>query len=61
MYEKNKTTNKFLGFSIDLLYELAELMDFDYELYEAPDGKFGHMNEDGEWNGMIKELVEDVR
>lgn len=31
-----------------------------YEIYEAPDGKFGTMSEDMEWDGMIKELIEKV-
>lgn len=33
-------------------------MNFEYELYESPDGNFGAMNEKGEWNGMIKELID---
>ncbi|WAR22346.1 IR25A-like protein, partial [Mya arenaria] len=29
-----------------------------YELYESEDGYFGALNEDGTWNGAIKELIE---
>ena len=33
---------------------------YRYEIYEAPDQKFGTMDDNMEWNGMIKELIEKV-
>ncbi len=33
---------------------------FDFVLVEPPDEKYGSMAEDGSWDGMIKELIEDV-
>lgn len=36
-------------------------MGFEYELYEVPDGKYGNMDSQMNWNGMIKELMEKVR
>ncbi|KAK6170533.1 hypothetical protein SNE40_018907 [Patella caerulea] len=42
------------GLSIDLLKSLAQQLDFDYELFEMPDGQFGSEdNRTGEWNGVI--------
>ena len=32
-------------------------MDFEYEIYEAPGGVYGRLNEDDEWNGLIAELI----
>ena len=48
------------GYCIDLIKELQKLMQFQYELYEAPDGQYGRMNENTEWNGLVKELVDKV-
>ncbi|KAL7645090.1 UNVERIFIED_CONTAM: hypothetical protein RMT77_003468 [Armadillidium vulgare] len=48
----------FVGYCIDLINEIKQIMKFEYELFEAPDGIFGNMNENMEWNGMIKELIE---
>lgn len=56
---KNKT--KFKGYCIDLIDEIRNITKFDYEVYEAPDRKFGNMDENGNWNGMIKELMLKVR
>ena len=36
------------------------LMGFDYEIYAAPDGVYGRMDENENWNGMIRELVDKV-
>merc|ERR1719422_603704 len=52
-----KQDGKYVGYCIDLLEELKNLMNFEYELMEAPDGQYGRMNEQAEWNGMVKELV----
>ncbi|XP_021939210.1 ionotropic receptor 25a isoform X4 [Zootermopsis nevadensis] len=52
---KNRT--KFKGYCIDLIDEIRNITKFDYEIYEAPDKKFGNMDENGNWNGMIKELM----
>ncbi|XP_054258118.1 ionotropic receptor 25a-like [Macrosteles quadrilineatus] len=49
---------KFVGYCIDLLEEICKLMDFEYEIYLAPDNSFGYMDEKGEWNGMIRELLD---
>ncbi|XP_063876417.1 ionotropic receptor 25a-like isoform X2 [Scylla paramamosain] len=49
---------EFYGYCIDLINEIKEIVEFEYEIYEAPDGKFGTMSETMEWDGMIKELVE---
>ena len=47
MYELNETLGKHTGYCIDLLDELAALMKLEYELYLAPDKKFGSMNDQG--------------
>ncbi|XP_050723400.1 ionotropic receptor 25a-like [Eriocheir sinensis] len=49
---------EFYGYCIDLINEIKQIVQFEYEIYEAPDGKFGTMSENMEWDGMIKELIE---
>ncbi|KAK3865075.1 hypothetical protein Pcinc_029281, partial [Petrolisthes cinctipes] len=49
---------EFYGYCIDLINEIKQIVEFEYEIYEAPDGKFGNMNEKEEWNGMVLELME---
>lgn len=57
----------FEGYCIDLLAKLAERIEtvyktpFRYELHLVRDGKFGSIGADGMWNGMIGELLTNVR
>lgn len=39
---------------------LVEKLGFEYELYDSPDGFFGSVNDKGQWNGMIQELIVGV-
>uniref|UniRef100_A0AAQ5ZCH6 Glutamate receptor n=1 Tax=Amphiprion ocellaris TaxID=80972 RepID=A0AAQ5ZCH6_AMPOC len=50
--------DRFEGFCIDLLKELANILGFTYEIRLVPDGKYGSQDEKGQWNGMIRELIE---
>lgn len=52
---------KYQGFSIDVLEALANYLGFKYEIYVAPDHKYGSPQDDGSWNGLIGELVFKVR
>ncbi|XP_065103259.1 glutamate receptor ionotropic, delta-2 isoform X1 [Paramisgurnus dabryanus] len=48
---------KYQGFSIDVLDALANYLGFKYEIYVAPDHKYGSQQADGAWNGLMGELV----
>ncbi len=54
VFEENDT---YIGFMIDMLEEFQQRLSFTYELYKVPDGKYGHPTDDGEWTGLIGELV----
>jgi hypothetical protein len=41
---------------VDLIEELKNMMNFQYELYETKDGFYGQMNEQMEWDGMIRDV-----
>nr|AID61273.1 ionotropic receptor [Calliphora stygia] len=46
------------GYCIDLINEIAEIVHFDYTIQEVEDGKFGNMDEKGDWNGIVKKLID---
>ncbi|XP_049902044.1 glutamate receptor ionotropic, kainate 3 [Epinephelus moara] len=50
--------DRFEGFCIDLLKELASVLGFTYEIRLVPDGRYGSQDDKGQWNGMIRELIE---
>lgn len=52
---------KYQGYSIDVLDALSNYLGFKYEIYIAPDHKYGSLQPDGQWNGLIGELVSKVR
>ena len=49
---------KFKGFCIDILDEIAAKMNFKYTIYKVADNQYGTEDENGTWNGMIRELIE---
>ncbi|CAF2721364.1 unnamed protein product [Rotaria sp. Silwood2] len=60
MWNGNETnsTQNFFGFCIDILLDLAERLNFTYEIDIVKDKTFGKKNDKGEWNGIIGELVQ---
>lgn len=61
---RGKTTSLhpdiYSGFVVDLANMLAKACNFEYELQEVKDGKYGSINESGHWNGMVNELLTQV-
>ncbi|KAI6240026.1 hypothetical protein M3Y99_00486300 [Aphelenchoides fujianensis] len=47
----------FQGYCIDLMESIRADLNFTYDLYLVPDGKFGAIEQTGNWNGMIGQLV----
>ncbi|TKR81531.1 hypothetical protein L596_015387 [Steinernema carpocapsae] len=47
----------FEGYCIDLLKLIQEKLKFTYDIFEVEDGKFGNMDDNGNWNGLIGTLV----
>ena len=58
--EKTNGTISYDGYCIDLLKELAKILKFTFEIYSSPDGVFGAETDEGMWNGVIGELVNEV-
>ena len=64
MYKKSEQTlvgnDRFEGFCIDLLDAISRIVNFKYEFHLVRDKKYGTTNKDGEWDGMIREILDGV-
>ncbi|XP_016918905.1 glutamate receptor ionotropic, kainate 2-like isoform X2 [Apis cerana] len=50
---------RYEGFCIDLIEEIAKLLNFKYEFELVPDGNYGTLNkETKQWNGLIRRLLD---
>uniref|UniRef100_A0A8D0H895 Glutamate receptor n=1 Tax=Sphenodon punctatus TaxID=8508 RepID=A0A8D0H895_SPHPU len=62
MYKKSDKplygNDRFEGYCLDLLKELSNILGFIYEVKLVSDGKYGAQNDKGEWNGIVKELID---
>ena len=64
LYEQNKQilylsiNNKYKGFVVDLAEHIAKIVGFQYEI--VPTNGYGSVGKDGRWDGMIRELLEEV-
>ena len=59
-HEEFEGNQRFEGFCVDLLNELAAILKFNYELYLVADGQYGSRSTDGSWNGLMRELTTGV-
>ncbi len=53
-----KSSNKYEGFVVDLADEIAAVVGFNYTI--VPTNAHGSIDKNGQWNGMIQELLEEV-
>lgn len=49
------------GLCIDLIDKLSEILGFTYAIRLVEDGKFGGLDENGNWMGLVGDLVDRVR
>lgn len=48
------------GFCMDLLSEIAKKVGFKYRVQLVKDSSYGRQDENGNWNGMVGEVVRGV-
>ncbi|XP_023316789.1 ionotropic receptor 25a [Trichogramma pretiosum] len=53
---RDNQTGNWSGYCIDLLNQIRDLVQFEYEIREVEDKEYGNMDEAGNWNGMVREL-----
>lgn len=56
MIRDNTTERGYRGYCIDLMDTIAALCDFDYTILVTD--QQGKMNENGEWNGVVRKLID---
>lgn len=57
-YEGNE---RFEGYAVDLLYNLAEECKFDFHFEPVRDNKYGSYDPTtDEWDGIIRQLIDNV-
>ena len=56
--ERLEGNAKYEGFVVDLAKEIAAIVGFNYTL--VPTSAHGSVDKNGQWNGMIRELLEEV-
>ena len=50
--------NQYEGFVVDLANEISKIVGFNFTISIA--SAYGSIDDDGQWNGMILELLEQV-
>ena len=58
---KDNITNKYIGYSIDLLDKVAAICNFSYRIKLVKDGLHGSPLNDNSWTGIVRELMNKVK
>lgn len=60
--EQMTGNDRYEGFCVDLIKEISEILGFNFTLKIADDDKHGNFDKKlGRWNGMIGELLDQVK
>jgi len=54
-----KGNERYEGFCIDLLAEVARIVGFEYTIKPVEDNRYGVL-QNGKWDGVVKELIDRV-
>ena len=52
--------DRYEGFCVDLLETLSVALGFSYEIYIVPDDRLGERGSNGNWDGLIWQLLHGV-
>lgn len=59
--QKLSGNDRFEGFGVELIQEVAMMLGFNYSFKLQHDGAYGSINKQtGEWNGMLREIIDQV-
>ncbi len=59
-HENREGNDCFEGFAVDLMDAISKKIGFSYEMYVVHDGQFGAKLPNGEWNGIVGEILAKV-
>ena len=57
---EKKGNKRYEGYCIDLIDEISKILEFNYTIKIVEDMRHGRKNERGEWNGLIRDLIDGV-
>lgn len=60
-HQEMEGNDRYEGFCVDMLKELAEILRFNYRIRLVGDGVYGVPEANGTWTGMVGELITRVR
>ena len=60
MNEGGIGNDMYQGYCAELTKKIADFVGFEYEIRPVKDGKYGELDENKTWNGMVGELVRNV-
>ena len=59
---KMSGNDQYEGFAIDIIHEISKMLGFNYTFSVQSDNVYGSLNQHtGEWNGMLRKIIENVR
>ncbi len=58
---KDNLTNRFSGYTVDLLDKIASICNFSYRIKLVKDGLHGNPLNDNSWTGIVRELINKVK
>ena len=53
--------DRYFGYCVDLAEKIAQICQIDYKIELVEDKMYGAPLDNGTWNGMVGELMEQVR
>lgn len=59
-HQELEGNNRYEGFCVDMLKELADTLKFKYRIRLVADGVYGVPGANGTWTGMVGELISRV-
>lgn len=60
-HQELEGNDRYEGFCVDMLRELADILKFKYRIRLVGDGLYGVPGNNGTWTGMVGELISRVR
>lgn len=59
-YQDFQGNERYEGFCVDMLRELADILKFNFKIKLVDDGLYGAPEPNGSWTGMVGELINRV-
>ncbi|KAK9395016.1 glutamate receptor ionotropic kainate 4 [Crotalus adamanteus] len=56
-HQELEGNDRYEGFCVDMLKELADILHFNYKIHLVGDGVYGVPETNGTWTGMVGELI----